>query len=68
VICKFKQSIQADAMWIKSAQNKFPILSVVNEGTPFQVAVLINSEKAEEYITALERHWIAPFGVQGVAT
>ena len=63
VISRFNQSIQADVMWIKSAQNKFPILSIVDEGTRFQVAVLINTEKADEYITALERHWIAPFGI-----
>ena len=64
VIGRFNQSIQADVMWIKNAQNKFPILSIiVDEGTRFQVAVLINAEKSEDYITALERHWIAPFGI-----
>ena len=62
VICRFHQSIQAYVMWIKN-QNKFPLLSIVDEGTRFQVAVLINAEKSENYITALDRHWIAPLGI-----
>ena len=34
--------------------------SIVDEGTRLQDAALINAKKAEEYITVLGRHWLAP--------
>ena len=62
VICKFNQSVQADVFWLKTGDNKIPILSMVDEGTKFQAAQVVNSEKAEDYILALERCWISHFG------
>ena len=35
---------------------------MVDEGTKFQAAQVVNSEKAEDYIQALERCWISHFG------
>ena len=61
-VFRFNQSLQADTMWIKTRDNKLPVLSIVDEGTKFQCACLIDSEKAEHYIRALKRHWIAHFG------
>ena len=62
VVTKFNQSVQADVLWLKSGENKFPILSVVDEGTRYLAAVLLPSEKSEDYVLALERHWCAHFG------
>ena len=53
---------QADVMWIKVQDNKFPVMSIVDEGTRFQAASLITSEKSEHYIQILERNWVAHFG------
>ena len=61
-VFRFNQSIQADTMWIKTGDNKIPVLSIVDEGTKFQGACVIDTEKAEHYIQSLERHWIAHFG------
>ena len=61
-VLKFNQSIQADVMWIKSGENKFPILSVVDEGTKYQAAQLVNGETSDDFIQSLERHWLAHFG------
>ena len=61
-VLKFNQSIQADVMWIKSGENKFPVLSVVDEGTKYQAAQLVNGQSSDDFIQALERHWVAHFG------
>ena len=63
VVCKFNQSIQADTMWIKTGNNKHPILSVVDEGTRFMMAHLLAGERSQDFIQAIERHWISHFGV-----
>ena len=39
--------IQADVMWIKVNGNKFPAMSIVDEGTRFQAASLITSETSD---------------------
>ena len=62
VVTKLNQSVQADVMWLKSGQNKFPILSMVDEGTKYQAASLLSSERSEDYILALERCWLSIFG------
>ena len=62
VILKFNQNVQADVFWLKSGSNKIPILSMVDEGTRFQAASVVNGEKAEDFITALERCWLSHFG------
>ena len=62
VVIKFNQSLQADVFWLKSGENKFPILSMIDEGTRFMSATLLASERAEEFVQALERHWVAHFG------
>ena len=66
-VFRFNQTIQADTMWIKTGDNKIPVLSIVDEGTKFQGACVIDTEKAEHYIQSLERHWIAHFGTPSVS-
>ena len=63
VVCKFNQSIQADTMWIKNGNSKHPILSVVDKGTRFMMAHLLVGARSQDFIQALERHWISHFGV-----
>ena len=58
----FNQQIQADVMWIKSGSNKFPVMSMIDEGTRFQAASLLLNERSEQFIKVLERSWIANFG------
>ena len=48
--------------WLKNGDKKFPILSVIDEGTKFQKAHLVSSEKSQDYINALEKGWINHFG------
>ena len=62
VICSFNQIVQADVMWIKVSENKFPVMSIIDEGTRFQAASLVTSEKSEQFIQILERSWVSHFG------
>ena len=61
-VCEFNMVLQADVLWIKTGANKLPILSMVDVGTRYQAAVLIDSEKSEKFIKAISRNWIAHFG------
>ena len=58
----FNQQVQADILWIKDKENKYPILSIVDVGTRFQAASLVRGEAAEYLIGALEKCWIRHFG------
>lgn len=46
VLCKFNK-------------HQFPILSIIDLGTRFQVSILLTAEGVQEYMAALERRWIA---------
>ena len=59
----FNQQVQADVLWIKDKETKYPILSMVDVGTRFQAACLIRGESSEFLIGALEKCWIRHFGV-----
>ena len=59
---KFNQIAQADVFWLKDDSNKLPILSMIDEATKFMAAFLLKSEKAVDYISALELCWISLFG------
>ena len=61
-VSKFNQIVQADVFWLKDNSNKLPILSMIDEATKFMAALLLKSEKAIDYISALERYWISYFG------
>ena len=58
----FNQQVQADILWIKDKEVKYPILSMVDVGTKFQAACLVRGESAEFLIGALEKCWIRHFG------
>ena len=45
-VLRFNQAVRADVFWLKSGETKFPVLSVIDEGTKFQKANLIDSEKS----------------------
>ena len=57
----FNQQVQADILWIKDKEMKFPILSMVDVGTKFQAACLVRGESAEYLIGALEKCWLRHF-------
>jgi len=58
----FNQQVQADILWIKDNEEKFPVLSMVDVGTRFQAACLFRGESAEFLIGGLEKCWIRHFG------
>ena len=59
----FNQQVQADILWIKDGDVKYPILSMVDVGTRFQASCLVRGESYEFLIGALEKCWIRHFGV-----
>ena len=59
----FNQQVQADVLWVKDKETKYPILSMVDVGTRFQAACLLRGESSEYLISALEKSWIKHFGV-----
>lgn len=48
-IKEFGEVLQADVFWIRSGSAKFPILSVVDMATKYQVAALVHGEKEKTY-------------------
>ena len=60
---QFGSTVQADVMWIKVDQKKFPILSMVDMATKYQVATLVLGERSDHLIHAIERCWIRHFGL-----
>ena len=54
----FNQQVQADVLWIKDKETKYPILSMVDVGTRFQAACLIRGESSEHL-----KSWLRNFGV-----
>ena len=61
----FNEIVQADVFWIRRGSTKYAIMSIVDMATRYTAACLLRSERSEEYIKALERFWIAHFGVPG---
>ena len=59
---EFNEILQADVFFIKLADKKFPVMSLVDTATRYCAATLLNNEQSEEYIRALERCWIRHFG------
>ena len=49
-------------MWLKSGQNKFPILSILDSATKYQAVSLLQAERTDCLVEALKRCWIAHFG------
>ena len=62
----FNQEVQADVMWLKIHQKKFPLLHMVDVATKYQSAALLHGERTEDYCKALERHWFHHFGTPAV--
>ena len=60
---EFGEVLQADVFWIRSGSKKFPILSVIDMATKYQVAALVHGEKGEDLLHALERAWVRHFGL-----
>ncbi len=60
---EFGEVLQADIFWIRSGSSKFPILSVIDMATKYQVAAVTQGEKGEDLLHALERSWIRHFGL-----
>ena len=62
----FNEIVQADVFWTRRGSTKYAIMSMVDMATRYTAACLLRSERSEEYIKALERFWIAHFGVPGL--
>ena len=60
---RFNQSIQTDVFWIRTDKKKCPIMAILDSATKYQVACQVQTEQTQDYITSLERQWIAHFGV-----
>ena len=58
----FNEVIQADVFYLKPADRKFAVLSIVDVGTKFMAAYLLHEETSKSYITALEKMWVRHFG------
>ena len=52
----FNRQVQADVLWIKDKETKYPVLSMVDVGTRFQAVCLIRGESSEFLIGALEKY------------
>ena len=59
---EFNQRIQADVVWFKIDKLKVPVLSIVDEATKYQAAMVIYGERSTDFKHALERAWIRHFG------
>ena len=60
---EFGEKVMADVFWVKINETEFPILSIIDSATKYQVAALVRSERGDDYVAALERCWIRHFGV-----
>ena len=58
----FNEVIQADVFYLKPADRKFAVLSIVDVGTKYMAAYLLHEETSKSYITALEKMWVRHFG------
>ena len=59
----FNEKLQADVMWIKLGKDKIPIVHIIDLATKYQAAAVVKSEKASNFIKALERGWFRHFGI-----
>ena len=69
---EFNQRLLADTVWIhlpgvseRDAGRPVPVLSLVDAGTKFMAARVLQSEQALDFIQALERAWLRHFGPPG---
>ena len=63
---QFGDVLQCDVLWIRLGKDKFPILSILNQCTKYQVATLLPSERGEHLVHGLERAWVKHFGIPQV--
>ena len=59
---EFNERLQADVLWFKIGDKKFPVLSLVDEATKYQAAAVVHSERSEHFRHVIERLWIRNFG------
>ena len=59
---EFNHVLQADVMWVKVNDRKFPILSLLDQATRYQAAGVLHGERSEHFLSVLERHWVRHFG------
>ena len=59
---EFNHVLQADVMWVKVKDRKFPILSLLDQATRYQAAGVLHGERSEHFLSVLERHWVRHFG------
>ena len=60
---EFGEIVQADVMWVKIDDKKFPVMSFVDEATKYQTACLLRGETSGDFIRSIEKGWVKHFGV-----
>ena len=58
----FNEAIQADVFYLKPADRKYAVLSIVDVGTKYMAACWVPEETSDSYIKALEKTWVRHFG------
>ena len=58
----FNEAIQADVFYLKPADRKHAVLSIVDVGTKYMAACWVPEETSESYSKALEKVWVRHFG------
>ena len=60
---EFGEIVQADVMWVKIDDKKFPVMSFVDEATKYQTACLLRGETSADFIRSIEKGWVKHFGL-----
>ena len=58
----FNEKLQADVMWIKLDKDKIPVIHIIDLATKYQVAAVMEAEKASNFKKALKRGCFRQFG------
>ena len=59
---RFNDTVQADVFYLKVNDRKWSVLSMVDVGTRFMAAYLLDDETTDSYVHALEKMWCRHFG------
>ena len=59
----FNQIVQADVMWFKILDRRYPVLHVVDVATKYQAACVDHDERNQDLQKALQCTWFRPLGV-----
>lgn len=58
----FNEVLHADVFYLKPADRKYSVLSIIDVGAKFMAACLVLEETSKSYVKALEKCWIRHYG------